>query len=274
MVSLFERVFSQILRQIQLEELFKTVFSRSLITTVYNDGGLTWGAALLVAAAGFWFSGREGDRKRVEIAMAKLRSPDATERIRWSLIYAAFVVATIILAPILLGSLLSELLANVGLFMLMGLGLNIVVGLAGMLDLGYVAFFAVGAYTVAVLTPPQFSFGWSWWAALPVAIALSALAGLLVGAPVIKMRGDYLAIVTLGFGEIVRILFLSDWAQAILWWCTGYYAGPADRRRSGAGVGHTAAGCSLFCCGVRDIGCLGVLRRAAVSGREGLDCDS
>ena len=212
-VSLFERVFSQILRQIQLEELFKTVLDRSLITTVYNDGGLTWGAALLVGAAGFWLSGRKRDGKRVEIAMAKLRSPDATERIRWSLIYAAFVVVTIILAPILLGSLLSELLANVGLFMLMGLGLNIVVGLAGMLDLGYVAFFAVGAYTVGVLTSPQFSFGWSWWAALPVAIALSALAGLLVGAPVIKMRGDYLAIVTLGFGEIVRILFLSDWLK-------------------------------------------------------------
>ena len=120
----------------------------------------------------------------------------------------------LILLPQLLGSVLSEVLANVGLFLLMALGLNVVVGLAGMLDLGYVAFFAVGAYTVGVLTSPispRFALEWNWWAALPVAILASAIAGLLVGLPVIRMRGDYLAIVTLGFGEIVRILFLSDW---------------------------------------------------------------
>ena len=105
-----------------------------------------------------------------------------------------------------------------GLFLLMGLGLNIVVGLAGMLDLGYVAFFAVGAYTVGVLTSPlspRLALGWTWWAALPVAIVVSAITGVLVGLPVIRMRGDYLAIVTLGFGEIVRILFLSDWLSPV-----------------------------------------------------------
>jgi len=94
----------------------------------------------------------------------------------------------------------------------MGLGLNIVVGLAGLLDLGYVAFFAIGAYTMAVLTSlsdlgiAQMSF----WLALPIAVAVAALAGLILGMPVLRMRGDYLAIVTLGFGEIIRILALSD----------------------------------------------------------------
>jgi branched-chain amino acid transport system permease protein len=96
----------------------------------------------------------------------------------------------------------------------MGLGLNIVVGYAGLLDLGYVAFFAVGAYGTAVLTSTSdtgVNFGLNWWLALPIVMVLAAIAGLLVGTPVIRMRGDYLAIVTLGFGEIVRILLLSDW---------------------------------------------------------------
>jgi len=112
------------------------------------------------------------------------------------------------------GKITQELLANVGIFLLLALGLNIVVGLAGILDLGYVAFFAVGGYTTAVLTSPN-SPGWApeypWIVALLVTIAMAGLAGLLIGAPVIRMRGDYLAIVTLGFGEIIRLLLLSDW---------------------------------------------------------------
>ena len=97
--------------------------------------------------------------------------------------------------------------------MLMGFGLNIVVGMAGLLDLGYVAFFAVGAYSMALLTSPRASIemGISFWAALPIVVLITGATGLLVGAPVLRMRGDYLAIVTLGFGEIARFLFLSDW---------------------------------------------------------------
>jgi branched-chain amino acid transport system permease protein len=91
----------------------------------------------------------------------------------------------------------------VGIYALLALGLNIVVGAAGLLDLGYVAFFAVGAYTTAMLTTDA---GWSAWQALPLAIALAMLAGVLLGAPTLRLRGDYLAIVTLGFGEIVRIV--------------------------------------------------------------------
>jgi branched-chain amino acid transport system permease protein len=91
----------------------------------------------------------------------------------------------------------------VGLYILLALGLNIVVGQAGLLDLGYVAFYAVGAYTTAKLTT---ALEWSAWTSLPVAIVLACVAGVLLGAPTLRLRGDYLAIVTLGFGEIVRIV--------------------------------------------------------------------
>lgn len=94
-------------------------------------------------------------------------------------------------------------------YVMLGLGLNIVVGLAGLLDLGYVAFYAVGAYTFALLST-QYDF--SFWFCLPIAAALAAFAGILLGFPVLRLRGDYLAIVTLGFGEIIRILLINlDW---------------------------------------------------------------
>lgn len=92
-------------------------------------------------------------------------------------------------------------------YIMLGLGLNIVVGLAGLLDLGYVAFYAVGAYTYALLS--QY-FGLSFWVCLPIAAGLAALFGFILGFPVLRLRGDYLAIVTLGFGEIIRIL-LNNW---------------------------------------------------------------
>jgi branched-chain amino acid transport system permease protein len=116
--------------------------------------------------------------------------------------------------PQLLGLFLSEVLTIVGLYVLLGLGLNIVVGYAGLLDLGYVAFFAIGAYTTGVLTSPELGFfHLSFWEALPFAIVLGIFAGVLLGIPVLKMRGDYLAIATLGFGEIIRILVLSDFLR-------------------------------------------------------------
>jgi len=100
------------------------------------------------------------------------------------------------------------------LFVLLSLGLNIVVGFAGLLDLGYVAFYAVGAYVYALLASPHFGIHWPFWAILPVGAAVAALFGVLIGAPTLKMRGDYLAIVTLGFGEIVRI-FLNNLSQPV-----------------------------------------------------------
>jgi ABC-type branched-subunit amino acid transport system permease subunit len=117
----------------------------------------------------------------------------------------------VFLMPLWIGQYWNYTLGTVGIYVLLGLGLNIVVGLAGLLDLGYVAFFAIGAYTVALLTAPTpHNYLWNFWIVLPIGIVLAATAGVLLGIPVLRMRGDYLAIVTLGFGEIIRILSKSD----------------------------------------------------------------
>ena len=94
-------------------------------------------------------------------------------------------------------------------YTMLALGLNIVVGFAGLLDLGYIAFYAVGAYTYALLSSPQFGIHLPFWAILPIGAGIACLFGVLLGAPTLKLRGDYLAIVTLGFGEIIRI-FLNN----------------------------------------------------------------
>jgi len=94
-------------------------------------------------------------------------------------------------------------------YVVLGLGLNIVVGLAGLLDLGYVAFYAVGAYTYALL---HHHFGLGFWTVLPIGGGLAAIFGILLGIPVLRLRGDYLAIVTLGFGEIIRLV-LENWGE-------------------------------------------------------------
>ncbi len=100
------------------------------------------------------------------------------------------------------------------LYVLLALGLNIVVGFAGLLDLGYIAFYAVGAYVYALLASPHFNIHLPFWVILPVGAAIAALFGVLLGAPTLKLRGDYLAIVTLGFGEIVRI-FLNNLSRPV-----------------------------------------------------------
>ncbi|THF61868.1 high-affinity branched-chain amino acid ABC transporter permease LivM [Pseudothauera nasutitermitis] len=94
-------------------------------------------------------------------------------------------------------------------YVMLGWGLNVVVGLAGLLDLGYVAFYAVGAYSYALLST---QYGWGFWEALPVSGALAAMFGILLGYPILRLRGDYLAIVTLGFGEIIRVVLLN-WTE-------------------------------------------------------------
>ncbi|WP_372682924.1 high-affinity branched-chain amino acid ABC transporter permease LivM [Desulfosarcina sp.] len=121
-----------------------------------------------------------------------------------------WIVALLALAfcfPFFTGRYAQDVATNVLIYVCLGLGLNVVVGLAGMLDLGYIAFYGVGAYTYALL---NIHFGMSFWICLPVAATLALLAGCFIGYPTLRMRGDYLAIVTLGFGEIVRIL-LNNW---------------------------------------------------------------
>ncbi|MBN1994697.1 MAG: ABC transporter ATP-binding protein [Anaerolineae bacterium] len=134
--------------------------------------------------------------------------------LRW--IGFGLLTLALLVLPAAVGQFWSQTLTTIGLFALMGLGLNIVVGLAGLLDLGYVAFYAIGAYTMALLTSPASSMAsngnpaMSFWIALPISLIVAAFSGILLGIPVLRLRGDYLAIVTLGFGEIIRVLALSD----------------------------------------------------------------
>ena len=203
-VSVLETFLTDLLEGFGLEVLTDFVY--------YKRGGLEVGGALLVAALALLIPLLVGTRiKDVKKQVVDL---PAEERKRVNLILLAVSAALLLVLPFFLGKIANELLANVGLFVLLALGLNVVVGLAGILDLGYVAFFAVGGYTTAVLTSPNspgFSPELPWPIALIVVVVITGMVGLFIGAPVIRMRGDYLAIVTLGFGEIIRLLFLSDW---------------------------------------------------------------
>jgi branched-chain amino acid transport system permease protein len=150
------------------------------------------------------------------------------------LIALVVIGGTLIAIPQLLGTVISDVLGSVAVFILLGLGLNIVVGYAGLLDLGYVAFFAFGAYTTGLLTgghinsflgitQPVISADLNFYLAVPIVALLAALVGLLIGAPVLRLRGDYLALVTLGLGEMVTVLTASPWLTPLV-------GGPAGMR--------------------------------------------
>jgi branched-chain amino acid transport system permease protein len=179
---------------------------------LFTANGLTFhgtmGLFVLIALLSYFWA-QKGKAIRADL---KRLSPTSQRALR---ITSFLLLIMILLAlPQIFGLFLSEVFTIVGLYVLLGLGLNIVVGFAGLLDLGYVAFFAIGAYTVAVLTSPELGFfSLSFWGALPFAIFMGVLSGVLLGIPVLKMRGDYLAIATLGFGEIIRILVLSDFLR-------------------------------------------------------------
>lgn len=127
------------------------------------------------------------------------------------ILWAGYAAIGIVLAvlPFLVGAGLGNawlrILNFAMLYIMLALGLNIVVGFAGLLDLGYIAFYAVGAYLYALLASPHFGLHWPVWAILPLGAVVAGGAGALLGAPTLRLRGDYLAIVTLGFGEIIRI---------------------------------------------------------------------
>ncbi len=131
----------------------------------------------------------------------------AQGRARWLLL------GLLLTAPFWTGALLGpywvRILDYCLLYAILALGLNIVVGYAGLLDLGFIAFYAVGAYVFALLASPHWDLHWSPWLILPIAAAIAAVVGAILGAPTLRLRGDYLAIVTLGFGEIVR-LFINN----------------------------------------------------------------
>jgi branched-chain amino acid transport system permease protein len=143
-------------------------------------------------------------------SLADLKKNPAAKWIGTMLIAAALLALPFVLA--IAGTAWVRITNLAILFVLLSLGLNIVVGFAGLLDLGYIAFYAVGAYVYALLASPHFNLHLPWWAILPIGAAVACLFGVMLGAPTLKLRGDYLAIVTLGFGEIVRI-FLNNLSE-------------------------------------------------------------
>jgi len=203
-LSILESLVDDLSEGFRLEWLDEFMYAKK--------GGLTLTSTIVIGAViGVLALVADG---RMKAATERYRNMEGVERQKTSIILFVVVAVLCVVLPMFLGKIMNELLANVGLFLLLALGLNIVVGLAGLLDLGYVAFFAVGGYTTAVLTSPNSP----WFApelhfgiALIFVVIFATITGLVIGAPVIRMRGDYLAIVTLGFGEIIRLLFMSDW---------------------------------------------------------------
>jgi ABC-type branched-subunit amino acid transport system permease subunit len=136
---------------------------------------------------------------------------------RWVMLVLFLAVACVLyFLPLVWGSYWNYIMGTVAIYILLGIGLNIIVGYSGQLVLGYVAFFATGAYTFALLTAPEpHGIGLNLWLAVGISVLISTLTGLLLGLPILNLRGDYLAIVTLGFGEITRILIKSDLLTAL-----------------------------------------------------------
>lgn len=195
-------------------------FSESIAWMFGSRGeeGLSVNGALVVfiiVTAFNFFSATRGDAVRGRVRALPSGTQTALRWTSWGLLGVFLLIW-----PQIAGPYLSEVSNSIGLFILMGLGLNIVVGYAGLLDLGYVAFYALGAYTMAVLTTTggeiTANFELTFWQALPIAVLGAAMAGVILGIPVLKIRGDYLAIITLGFGEIIRIMFLSDFLKPYL----------------------------------------------------------
>ncbi|MDO6673407.1 high-affinity branched-chain amino acid ABC transporter permease LivM [Cobetia amphilecti] len=185
--------------------------STGITTTVRLMGMDTWGWLLAAALAVFL---HQLVRPQIEEWRSRTRKPSrfsvpdvmsGQKRQLWIML----AIGALLIFPFLSNRSAVDLATLTLIYIMLGLGLNVVVGLAGLLDLGYVGFYAVGAYTYALLNS---YLGFSFWEALPIAGLMTALFGYLLGFPVLRLRGDYLAIVTLGFGEIIRIL-LNNWTE-------------------------------------------------------------
>ena len=209
-----------------LSEILRSILQplpRNIVRIFIGPKGIEPLTAVLVLVLSlvisYWWQG--SGRERVT---ARRQNMTPTRQ-RQSKIAGRIIAALLLLGlPFYLGQYLTEVVDTIGLFILMGFGLNIVVGFAGLLDLGYVAFYAIGAYTMGLLTSsgdlgimePLGLEPMSFWLALPICILAATAAGVILGTPVLRMRGDYLAIVTLGFGEIIRVLVISDLLKPVI----------------------------------------------------------
>jgi branched-chain amino acid transport system permease protein len=208
----------------------------ALRQSIYTWEGLTLEGALtifILASGGAYvwtrlFGGRPHERF-MRLSAAQKRYARAARVVLFILV--------LVLLPIVAGSYIGQVMMLVGLYILMGMGLNLEVGLAGLLDLGFVAFFAVGAYATAILTADSSHAlasytaipSLSYWAAMPIAVLASVVVGVLFGIPVLGVRGDYLAVATMGLGEIVRVVVQSDMAAPLLGGAQGILQIPKPR---------------------------------------------
>lgn len=197
-----------------LRDIVTTLLPRDLNSLLFTSRGLTVpGFVILLLLVGIivWLLSMYG----LPHTWMKPQASEARQvRETWRIVYMALVGVFLLTFPLWGGRFLSNVADYVGLYIIMGLGLTLVVGFAGMLDLGYVAFYAIGAYTMAILTSPELGpTTMNFWQALPFSMLAALCAGVLLGLPVLRMRGDYLAIATLGFGEIIRILAVSDFLK-------------------------------------------------------------
>jgi len=205
--GVFQEIIQLMLQFDAIEDIRDFVYTWEGLSL--QGAGVVFVVALIIAL--LW----QGTKARLGRYQAAL-GPRAQLISKWS--QAALLLAVLIIFPMLAGSYIGQVMMLVGLYILMGMGLNLEVGLAGLLDLGFVAFFAVGAYTTALLTAdsPHALMALSFWEAMPIAVLLSICVGVLFGVPVLGVRGDYLAVATMGLGEIVRVIVASDFAAPLL----------------------------------------------------------
>ena len=189
------------------------------VNTVENIIQWRWANLFLVGVGSFVLSAlwryliqrkEQGIQKTEVDGVARLTLSQRLLNNRRFTIPALFVVSIMALAfPFVFSLYQTNIMITAMIYVLLGLGLNIVVGVAGLLDLGYAAFYCVGAYSYALL---NYHFGFGFWSVLAVGAGLAALFGIILGFPVLRLRGDYLAIVTLGFGEIIRLI-MENWNE-------------------------------------------------------------
>ena len=192
----------------------------ALFARLPNQTVISWalGSGAILLASSIWLESRSSPAAQTVSAKPDSATDDARAGGDWNKALMAAAIGALIAYPIVLllwlgpqGSLkwINNYGVQILIYVMLGWGLNIVVGLAGLLDLGYVAFYAIGAYTYALLST---TYGLSFWICLPLAGVIAAFAGVLLGFPVLRLRGDYLALVTLAFGEIISIVF-TNWVD-------------------------------------------------------------
>ena len=207
-IGLFSELFTQILRPILPSSVLRTIIRNSSLTPVAAVGVVLVSGALVY----FWPTIKAKNKAWKE-------SKSAAQQTQIGYVNIALGVLVLLALPWMLNTFLSDVANTVGLYIMMALGLNIAVGMAGLLDLGYLTNYAVGAYVMGVLTtlPPDGSgAGLPFWVVLPLCVLAAMFTGFFFALPVLRMRGDYLAIATLGFGEIIRVLAISDWLSPVI----------------------------------------------------------